>query len=394
MEAGGKLRIAMTGNGATVHALVRGAAIAALGHEVRLFTLGPVLPHPGIDVRTRPLPSSPVAGLRAFLSFQKDLRDFQPDLLHVHFAGGRLGSLALASGIKPLVVTVMGGDVQPEQLLGRARAADHRTTERLLREASVILAKSDALRAEIARYGNYESKVETVRWGIETARFTRDSKRGEAMRQRLGLLGGPVLLSSRILRPLYNIHLIVEAMPAILARVPEATLLVSRHREDAQYAAKIRARVRELGIDARVRFIDPVPYDEMPDLLSTTSVVISVPFSDGLPQTLFEGLASQTPLVMGRLAAYDEIVAHEREVLMADLDAPSIAAAVTKILTDADLATRLAKAGLERILSVASLPDEARRVEALYRRALAEPKLPSPIAPRILDAMSLAWGRG
>lgn len=390
----GPLRIAMVGNGATVHALVRGAAIGSLGHTVRLVTLGPVLPLTGIEVRTRPLPRTPLEGFRAFLSFQRDLRDFQPDLLHVHYAGGRLGSLALASGIKPLVITVMGGDVQPEQHMGRANALDHRTTRRLLSKADLILAKSTALRRDIARYGDYAEKTETVRWGIETARFARDPARGEAMRRKLDLPAGPILLSPRILRPLYNIHLIVDAMPGILAKSPDALLLISRHREDPEYASTLRNRVSELRIESHVRFIEPMGYDDMPGLLSMTSVVLSVPFSDGLPQTLFESLASETPIVLGRLAAYEEIVHDQREVLLADLDSPSIADAVSRLLVDPDLAARLRRAGLRRILEEASLPDEARRVEAMYRRVLSANRRPSPLGPRVLDAVSLAFRRG
>ncbi len=384
----------MVGNGATVHALVRGAAIASLGHTVRLVTLGPVLSHPGVEVRTRPLPRTSLEGLRAFRSFQRDLHEFRPDLLHVHYAGGRLGSLALASGIKPLVVTVMGGDVQPEQLMGRAGALDHRATKRLLSEADLLLAKSVALRNDIARYGNYAEKTETVRWGIDAARFARDPGRAEAMRRKLNLPTGPILLSPRILRPLYNIHLIVEAMPEILAKSRGALLVVSRHREDPDYANQLRKRVIDLGIEKSVRFIEPVDYDAMPDLLSITSVVVSVPFSDGLPQTLFECLASETPIVLGRLAAYEEIVQHEREALLADLSAASIASAVSRILEDAELAARLRTAGLQRVQKEPSLPDEARRVATLYRRVLAGDRRPSPLGPRILDALSLAFRRG
>ena len=384
----------MVGNGATVHALVRGGAIAALGHQVRLVTLGPVLPHPGLEIRTRPLPRGAREGVDAFRSFQRDLRDFQPDLLHVHYAGGRLGSLALASGIKPLVVTVMGGDVQPEQHLGRAGALDHRTTRRLLQEADLILAKSVALQREIARYGDYAEKTETVRWGIETGRFERSPERALATRRKLGLTEGPILLSPRILRPLYNIHLIVEAMPEILVVRPDATLLISRHREDPEYADTLRRRVSALGIDPRVRFIEPVGYDDMPALLSATSVVVSVPFSDGLPQTLFECLESETPIVLGSLPAYEELVRHEQEVLLADLTPPCIAAAVLRLLVDRDLAGRLKQAGLKRIRETASLPDEALRVDGMYRRILARPRRAPPLVPRILDAMSLAFRQG
>ena len=389
----GPLRIAMVGNGATVHALVRGAAMAALGHCVRLVTLGPVLAHAGIEVRSRPLPRNPLAGVRAFLSFQRDLRDFHPDLLHVHYAGGRLGNLALASGARPLVVTVMGGDVQPEQHMGRATAFDHRTTRRLLKEADLILAKSVSLRGDIARYGDYGAKTETVRWGIESARFKREAGLGLATRQKLGLPDGPILLSPRILRPLYNIDLIVEAMPQILTATPHALLLISRHREDPGYSEKLRRRVLALGVEKQVRFIDPIDYDDMPGLLSASSVVISVPFSDGLPQTLFESLASETPIVLGRLPAYDELVADEREVLLADFNAPSIATAVSRLLGDVALASRLRTAGLARVRKEASLPDEARRVDSYYRRVLAGPRRSFPLAPRVLDAMSLAFSR-
>lgn len=388
------LKIAMVGNGATVHALVRGSAIARLGHTVRLVTLGPVLAHEDIEVKTRPIPRTLLGSLMAFASFQRDLRSFRPDLVHVHYAGGRLGSLALASGLKPLVVTVMGGDVQPEQLMGRATPGDHRATRRILAEADLILSKSEALRTDIAKYGDYGDKIETVRWGIETERFARDPKKGAAFRARLGLPPGPVLFSPRILRRHYNIHLIVAAMPAILARHQGAILLLSRHREDEVYAEELRSSIGALGLRDAVRFIEPVGYEDMPAMLSMTDVVVSVPFSDGLPQTLFECLASGTPIVLGRLDAYSELVQDGKEVLLAELSAAGIAGAVSRLLSDPDLASSLRGAGLERVRAEPSLSEEARRVEGFYRRILARPRRSSPLWPRILDAASLAGKRG
>jgi len=183
-------------------------------------------------------------------------------------------------------------------------------------------------------------------------------------------------------------------MPAILARRPDAILLVSRYREDPAYAEHLRRLVVELGIDRSVRFIDRVDNQMMPDLLSMTSVVVSVPFSDGMPVTLFESLASETPIVVGRLSAYEELVRDGDEVLMAALDAPSIANAVSRLLEDEPLATRLRAKGLSCVRGAASLPDDALRVEASYRRALAAPRRPTPFLPRALDAVSLGLPRG
>ena len=151
--------------------------------------------------------------------------------------------------MRPLVVTVMGGDVQPEQHLAGLPALERRATRRLLEEADLILAKSDALRTEIAAFGRFESKIETVRWGVDPELFRARPEEAAALRARLGLAAGDrVVLSPRLLRPLYNVHLLVEAMPRVLAAVPGALLLLSRHRADEDYERTLRARVDALGL--------------------------------------------------------------------------------------------------------------------------------------------------
>ena len=384
----------MVGNGATVHALVRGAAIAARGHAVRLVTLGEVLPAPpGLEVRTQPLPRGLAGALRAAGRFLREVRDFRPDLLHVHYAGGRLGTMATLSGVRPMVVTVMGGDVQPEQHLGGYPWLERRATLRLLRQADLLLSKSEALRAEIARYGDFADRTEVVRWGIDVRRFERDPRAGLELRERLGLPGGArVVLSPRLLRPLYNVHLLVEALPAVRARVPGVLLLLAGHRADEAYRARLERRVDELGLGQQVRFLGRIEYADMPALYSASDAVVSIPFSDGLPQTLFEALASQTAAVIGRLQAYEEVVQDGREALFTQLEPAAVADALVRVLTDPELAGRLTDAGLERVREVASLERDAERVEGFYRRLLERPRpRPDPLPLRLLDAATLLF---
>lgn len=380
----------MVGNGRTVHALVRGAAVQARGHQVRLVTLGPVLPVGDVEVCTRPIPESLPEAVRAARSFLRDLHEFQPDLLHVHYAGGKLGTLAAFSGIRPLVVTVMGGDVQPEQHLGGLPALERRATRRLLQQADLLLVKSEALRLELARFGDFAHKTETVRWGIDVERFRRDAGAGAAWRARLGVgASDRLVLHPRILRPLYNVHLLVEAWPRVLRELPEALLLLSEHRAEDGYRAELQARIQALGIEQRVRFVGAVDYADMPGLLSACEASVSLPFSDGLPQSLFEALASETPVLLGRLQAYEEAVRDGQEALLVELEPAAIAAGVLRLLWDRELCARLTRAGLERVRTVASLPREAERVEGFYRRLLAAPRRRTPWPMRVLDAASL-----
>jgi glycosyltransferase involved in cell wall biosynthesis len=311
-------------------------------------------------------------------------------VLHVHYAGNKLGTMALVSGIHPLVVTVMGGDVQPEQHLAGLARLERRATRRLLAEADLILAKSDALRPEIAAFGPFESKIETVRWGVDPALFQPRPQEAQALRSRLGLdADDRVVFSPRLLRPLYNIHLLLDALPLLLARVPRAVVLLSEHRAEADYRESLGAQAARLGLADRVRFVGRIEHRDMPAWYSLADVSVNLPFSDGLPQSLFEAMACGTPSLLGRLPWYAEVVADGEHVLLTDLDPPAIASALTRLLTDATLRRSLADAGRTRVLEVASLPHEAERVERFYERLLERPRRRSGWGARIVDGLTL-----
>jgi glycosyltransferase involved in cell wall biosynthesis len=391
----GQPRVAMIGNGVSSYLAMCAERLAGEGLAVRLVTLGPVGPSRGFEVRTRPIPRGLVSGLTAFRSFHRDLHEFAPDILYVVYAGGRLGTLALISGYRPLVVNVIGGDVQEQQHFGRLGPLDRRTTRRLLSEADLILSKSDALRGDIERYGSFAAKTRTVRWGVDLRVFRKDPTAARAWRQRLGLApGAAVVLSSRSLARLYQVDLIVEAMPRILERAPDAMLLVSEYQSEPLYAAQVRARVSALGLAERVRFVGPIGHADMPGLLSLADVVVSVPSSDGLPQTLLESLAAEAPIVMGRLPVYAELVTDGREVLLAEFTPESIAEAVGRLILEPPTRDRLVRAGLVRVREIADLSQEAARVASLLRGVRSSRGRRAPLGPRLVDAASLPFRMG
>jgi glycosyltransferase involved in cell wall biosynthesis len=386
------LRVAVVGNGRSVHAVGRAAAVAAAGHQVRLVTLGPVLSAEGLEVRTREIPRQPLLAIQAARSFLRDVREFRPDVLHVHYAGGKLGTMACLAGVRPLVATVMGGDVLPEQHPGgRMHPLERRATARLLQQADAILVKSDALRPAVAAFGDHAARVETVRWGVDPARFRRDPEAAARLRAQLGLQADErVIACPRIVDPLYNQHLLVEALPAVLSRVPRARLLLSAYNAQPGYLDRVQALAAALGVADRLLVSDRIEHAEMPALYSLCEVAVAVPSSDGLPQSLFEAMACGAPMLLGRLPGYAEVVRDGEHVLLADLAAPAIAAALLRLLEDRELARGLAGRALARVGEVALLPREVERVVACYRRAIAAPPRPRLGAPgRLLDVLGL-----
>jgi glycosyltransferase involved in cell wall biosynthesis len=362
------VRIAIVGSGRGVYALDWAATLAARGHEVRFVTLGEVLTAPGVEVRTRPIPRSLSQAVRAGRGFVRDIRSFKPDVLHLNYAGGRLGTLATLASVHPLVAAVVGGDVLPEQHSRGHPWLERRATRRILELADLILVKNDVLCRAVAALGDFAGKVEMVRWGVDPARFHRDPEAGDSLRRRLGLVAEDrVVLSPRLLQPLYNVHLILEAMPRILAAAPRAVLLVTEYNASRDYRRLLEERAARLALGDRLRFVGRIDHEQMPALYSLAEVVVSVPASDGLPQTLFEAMACGVPVVLGRLPGYGDVVVDGESALFTDFEPGAIANAVLRLLGEPALAQALARNALEQVQQVAFLPKEVERVEGLYR---------------------------
>jgi glycosyltransferase involved in cell wall biosynthesis len=384
------VRIAIVGSGRGVYPIDWAVTLARRGHEVRFVTLGEVLPAPGVDVRTRPIPRGLFRAVRAVASFLHDIRSFHPDVLHLNYAGGRLGTLTTLAGVHPLVAAVVGGDVLPEQHPGGLSWPERRATRRILQLADLILVKNETLRRAVSDHGDFTAKIETVRWGVDPAQFRHDAEGAQALRGRLGLAPEDrVVLSPRLLRPLYNIHLIVDAMPAVRARLPRAVLLVTEYNADPAYRRSLEERARGYGLGDRVRFIGRMDHEQMPALYSLAEVVVSVPASDGLPQSLFEAMACEVPVVLGRLPSYGEIVVDGESALLTDFDPGTVAAAVLRLLGDPALARSLASSALEQVQRMALMPREVERVEGLYRTLAARDAGIRGHRGRLFDAVVL-----
>jgi glycosyltransferase involved in cell wall biosynthesis len=289
--------------------------------------------------------------------------------VHVHFAYSYYGWLAAIAGCAPLAVSVMGGDVLFEEQ-GDPTPAGKWLTLQLLRRAHYITAKSDHLIAVLDRLGGFGAKAERIVWGVPLGSFRRVD--AAPLRTRLGLRPDQrVVLSPKILQPFYRVHLVVEAMPSVLRAVPEAVLLVTEYAAERSYRERVANRVMELGLGERVRFCGHVQHAEMPAYYSLAELTVAVPSSDGLPQTLLEGMACETPSLLCRLPRYEEMVAHRVSAYFVDDDPASIAAGIIELFTTPELRMTIARNALAIVLEQANLEEQAARVERKFRELAA-----------------------
>lgn len=326
--------------------------------------------------------------IRRYLQLVQAMKAIQPDILHVHYAYSEAAWLAAATAFRPLVVSVMGGDVLFEEQ-GNPTPRGRRLTVQLLESADLITSKADYLTAELNRLGDFGPKTIKVVWGVRLERFRRLDASG--LRTHLGIApNAPVILSPKALQPFYNVDRIIEAMPRVSKGFPAARLIVTEYAPDPGYKVRIVERVKALGLEESVLFVGWIPHEEMPAYYSLADVAVAVPLSDGLPQALLEGMACGVPNILSRLPCYEEIVRHEQSVLFVDADSESIAAGISRLLGDTALRGRISHNARRIVEREADFDREVERVERSYVTLLAHPPQQVPLLRRIRILMTVA----
>ncbi len=299
------------------------------------------------------------------LGLRRILRALRPDVLHAHFVSG-LGVIAAASGFRPLVLTAYGSDLYVEAPSSRLRTW---LTRRALSRADLVTADSDDLLRVSVALGAAPDRLMKLQFGVDLDLF-RPGEADAVLRRDLGIAPGDrVVYSARGLAARYNIHRLVEAMPAVLARHPAARLVVSTHLEDAKYRAFCEERVRDLGLVARTIFLPPQSYQELPRIYRLADVAVSIPATDGTPVTLLECMATGVPFVGSDVPSLREWITDGRNGFLVDPARPDLVAdRIGAILADPSLCASFRAENRSRVERDADAAKAQEELLGLYRR--------------------------
>ena len=359
-EAASPVRLLMLGT--VNHPHVEHLALAMQEHGLDLVVGGDVepslpgstLPAAGIEVRIAPRSRrSTVGGLvRHVVWIRRLVRELHPDVVHAHwFPGfGFFASLARAS---PLVVMAWGSDVY------RANCRQELVNRFVARRADLVMTDSAALLDRIQDLGASRERAVLVNWGVDLKTFPPRPADRAALRERLGLGSGPVVLSPRSLSPVYNIPTIVEAFSRLYERFPDAQLVL-KHMSVAE------PELAELPNRERVKLVGHVPYELMADYYRAADVCVSIASSDSSPRSAWEALACECPLVLSDLPWVHELIEPERHALVVPIDSAAVAAAIERVLTDPELGRRLGANGRELVEKQRNREVEMSRLARTY----------------------------
>lgn len=361
-------RIAVLGNALSPHIQTRAKGLADLGHEIVLFSADHA-EVPGVAVRKIcPALTLPLCGWTILFSYIEAIRELDPDVIHVHYAMGFHSWATLFLPEYPTVISLMGKDILFKEQ-GNPSWGARRLTLEAIKQANHLTSKSEHINRALELYlpGSLQ-KTEIIRWGIDPTLF-RPVKTSGLRKQHDLDAEDVILLCPRGIAPIYNTDILLKAFARICHENPHARLLLFDFIQEPDYRQQMEALIDDLGIRNHIRFIGSVPLEEMPGYYGIADIVLSIPSSDGMPQSLFEALACEKPMILSDLPMYREIVTHNREVLMVDHKPEAVAEAGLKLIREPSLRQSMGKMGRQTIIDVASFPKEADRAEAILQGA-------------------------
>jgi glycosyltransferase involved in cell wall biosynthesis len=299
------------------------------------------------------------------LAVRRLVREIRPDLLHAHQVTSA-GWLGAAAGCHPFVVTAWGSDL----LLGVRRSRAHRLLAQwVLRRADYVTCVSEELAHQARLLGADSACVEVVPWGVDTEVF-RPAPPDDVLRTRLGLGKGPIVLALRGIRPVYNPLDIARAIPHVLEQVPAAQFVIRTYSYDPALLEEFRGIVVGAGATHAVHYVGDLPDDSaIADLYRLADVALSVPSSDGTPQSVLEALGCGVVPVLSDLPALRTWVRHEGEGLFVPVgDVQGLAAAIVRLLRDPALRGQMREQGVALVARRADRRVWMEHSEGIYRR--------------------------
>ncbi len=376
------LRILSIGHADSPQFAERTRELVRLGHEV--YELTGCLQSVGggkiVDLRGAPLGKfwRLIAFSRMFM-FWFITRRINADVVLVHYAKGLWAWLAPLTGC-PVVVSVMGGDILFDEQ-GVSTPLERAATKGLLQAASLRICKTPYLAKRVHEFSG-ASQISTCSFGVNQEIFHPGA--GLGIKNRLGLAEGELLLfSPRVMQELYNIKTVVRAF-ALFVADRNARLVLATYRADPDYLESVRSLCNDLGIEDRVIFLPPQNATGMAAHFAAADFCISVPLSDGMPQSYFEAAACSTPMLMADLPHYLGRVVHGRSGWLVAAKESELAKAMTRLGDDLALRKGLA-AGACRVLERLSMEEGYQCLEDLLHSASNAP------APSLTSRMSQAW---
>jgi glycosyltransferase involved in cell wall biosynthesis len=306
----------------------------------------------------------PLEDLAALRQIKRLLNGRRFDIVHSHSSkAGVLGRLAAAQVGVPAVYTPhcfgFVGDVSTKRklfALGLERG--------LGRYTEGLVCVSDAERRLALRHHIAPSeRIRHIRHGVDCGGDASTRSRELLDFKGEGLLVGAVT----VLREQKRLDVLLDAIPAVLERVPEARFAIVGN---GPLEAELRAKADAMGLTGRgaVRFFAFTPPST--SYLRALDVYVLPSAWEAMPIGALEALACGVPQVVSAVDGMDEIVTAQTGMLVEPKSAEQLSSALTEMLSDDRRRLSAARASRQRGIDMFQLGDMVESTVEFYEQCI------------------------
>lgn len=218
--------------------------------------------------------------------------------------------------------------------------------------------------------------------GVDWERFRTLPPRG-TLRHKWGVGDAPLVLFLGRLHFKKGLDLLVPAFDALRRAMPDARLVIAGPEND-DYGAKVRAWVRERGLDTAVHFASMLTGPDVVQAYVDADVFVLPSYTENFGLTVTEAMACACPVVISDQVNIHAEVARAGAGIVTRCDAAEVTAALHALLADANRRRAMGSAGRRLVQRrftwppiVDALTREYEAVIARHRRDPAQ-RPPSP----------------
>lgn len=287
--------------------------------------------------------------------FASVVRDFQPQLLHAHFATEPTETArALAGQFKlPFTFTAHGYDIRrkpPADFAARAAAA----------RAVVTVSHANA-RHIVATFGVPAEHLHVIPCGVDVTRF-------RPLNGALPVADPPLIVCVARLEKVKNLGLLLAACAELRQRGTSFRCVIVG---DGRQRAELEATHRQLALSDAVQFAGAATQQQVVGWWQRASVAVLTSENEGMPVCLMEAAACGVPAVATAVGGVPEVIEDGTTGLLTPAgDAPALATALQRALTDQPWAARAGRAARRRAEARFALREQVDRLLALWAEVL------------------------
>ncbi len=284
------------------------------------------------------------------------------NMIHAHWAipTGLIGVWAAFLLRKPLIVTIHGSDLRMAlEKPGFLR----KIFAFVCKKATHINCVSNVQKREMEQIGDFAEKISVIPMGIDEVFIEKGRNRTVELNKR-----SYIILSNRNLLPIYNISLLIRAIPIVLKEEPEIKFLIAG---DGPEKEALEMEVRNLDINSSVRFLGRVLHEDMPALLSQADVYVSTSLYDGTSVSLLEAMGSGAfPIVTGIPSNREWISDEDNGFLISQEDENLLAKRILDAVRNHRLLREAATKNREIVRRRAYWRENIKKITGLYQHVL------------------------